>query len=138
LSSQSCFIKTLSGKRLSPPIAGNNQGNFEISSRVRPASGRFVQPKEKIMKKFLTALALLGVIVTPAMSQSFSANPYGTGNSLPFSYGPVPSQNGEIAGRVGGLQSYASAPRTGSFVNPNDPALTGGGSVGYNEDLKND
>ncbi len=90
------------------------------------------------MKKVLTALAMLGGIVTPALSQSFSASPVGTGNSLPFSYGPVPSQNDKIADRAGGLQSYALAPRTQSSVNPNDPALTGGGSLGYNEDLKND
>jgi hypothetical protein len=90
------------------------------------------------MKRFLTGLALLGIIVTPAFSQSFSASPGGTGNSLPFSYGPIAPQNDKVAVRAGGLQSYASAPRTQSSVNSNDPALTGGGSLGYNENLRND
>jgi hypothetical protein len=90
------------------------------------------------MTKFLTALALLSVIVTPAFSQSFSASPVGTANSLPFSYGPVPPEKNKIAVREGDLQSYALAPRAQSSVNTNDPALTGGGSLGYNEKLKYD
>jgi hypothetical protein len=36
-----------------------------------------------------------------------------------------------------GLNAFASVPRSGAAFNPNDPAVTGGGSPGYNELLGN-
>ena len=36
------------------------------------------------------------------------------------------------AARSGGLYATAAAPRSPAFVDRNDPAVTGGGSLGYN------
>jgi hypothetical protein len=87
------------------------------------------------MKKILTALAALTVIATPTFAQSFSVSPYRTGNVWPFTYQPVAPQNERIATRRNVLQSFAKVPGPGPAVNPNSPAATGGGSLGYNEKL---
>ena len=84
------------------------------------------------MKKFLITLAALSVIATPAFAQSFDPD-NGTGNVLPFSSGPTAPQHSKIAVRRSGLNAFAMVPRTPSVSNPNDPAATGGGSLGYNE-----
>jgi hypothetical protein len=86
------------------------------------------------MKKFLTTLAALTVIATPAFAQSFDPD-NGTGNVLPFSYAPTAPHNNKIVVRRSGLNAFARVPRTPSVSNPNDPALVGGGSFGYNEML---
>jgi hypothetical protein len=88
------------------------------------------------MKKFLITFAVLTVIATPAFAQSFDPD-NGTGNVLPLKYEPTASQNGRIAVRQSGLNAYAMVPRAHSALNPNDPAATGGGSLGYNEMLRN-
>jgi hypothetical protein len=87
------------------------------------------------MKKFLTTLAVLTVFATPAFAQSFCTCD-GTGNVLTFTHNPItlPTQN--IAAGQSGLHSFAMVPGPGSASNPNDPAATGGGSLGYNEMLR--
>lgn len=40
------------------------------------------------------------------------------------------------AARSGGLHAAATAPRVPVTVDRNDPALTGGGSLGYNQTLE--
>jgi hypothetical protein len=85
--------------------------------------------------------AVAAVIATPAFAQSFDPEA-GTGNVLPFSYAPDAAQSdkiavrqsshGKIAARQSGLHAFAMVPGTSSGSNPNDPALTGGGSLGYN------
>jgi hypothetical protein len=81
------------------------------------------------MKKFLTTLAVLTVFATPALAQS-------TGNVLAFSYKSTTPQNGKTAIGQSGLHSFAMVPRPGSAFNPDSPAATGGGSLGYNELLR--
>jgi hypothetical protein len=81
------------------------------------------------MKKFPTTLAVLTAFATPALAQS-------TGNVLAFSYKPTTSQNGKTAVRQSGLHSFAKVPVPGSAFNPDSPAATGGGSLGYNELLR--
>ena len=88
------------------------------------------------MKKFLTTLAALTAFATPAFAQSFDPD-VGTGNLLPFAYTPAARQDLKIAARQSGLQSFAMVPGPSSAFNPNSPALTGGGSLGYNEMLRN-
>jgi hypothetical protein len=88
------------------------------------------------MKKFLTTLAVLAAFATPAFAQSFDPD-VGTGNLVPFAYMPTAAQNHKIARRQSGLHSFAMVPGPGSAFNPNSPALTGGGSLGYNEMLRN-
>ena len=48
------------------------------------------------MKKFLTTLAVLTAIATPALAQSFDPES-GTGNVLPFSSAPTAPRNDKIA-----------------------------------------
>ncbi len=113
----------------------------------------------------LALIAVLAVMsaASPALAQSFNKGD-GTGNELPFAYGPngtkpawtVAPQNGQIAvrqsnaGKVAvrqnghttfaavpgrGLYDYAAVPFASGSDAANSPALTGGGSTGYNEML---
>jgi hypothetical protein len=87
------------------------------------------------MKKFLTTLAVLTTFATPAFAQSFDPD-NGTGNVLTFGHNPITLQNEKIAVGKSGLNSFAMVPSPRSASNPNDPAATGGGSLGYNEMLR--
>ena len=92
----------------------------------------------------IAAIAAAG-IASPALAQSFDPEA-GSGNVAPFSYGPDPvqrdavavrpSSQGKIAARRNGLHAFAMVPRSAADGNANDPALTGGGSAGYNEMLQ--
>lgn len=96
------------------------------------------------MKKFLTTFAVLTVIatptiVTPAVAQSFCTCD-GTGNVLKFTNNPITYQNQAPAiPAIGqsGLHAFAMVPGPGAAFNSNSPAATGGGSLGYNEMLRN-
>jgi hypothetical protein len=88
------------------------------------------------MNKFLTTLAVLTVFATPAFAQSFDPD-NGTGNVLPFSHKSTAPQNNKTAVRQSGLHAFAMVPGPGSAFNSNSPAATGGGSLGYNEMLRN-
>jgi hypothetical protein len=116
-------------------------------------------------------LALIAVlaamsVASPAFAQSFNKND-GTGNELPFAYGPggtklawtVAPENqqaaarqsnaGKVAVRQTGRNSFAAVPERGLYDYAavpfssgsdaaNSPAATGGGSTGYNEMLLRD
>jgi len=86
------------------------------------------------MKMFITTLAVLTVIATPAFAQSFCACD-GTGNVLTFGHTPAAPQ--KIAVDQSGAHSFAMVPRPRSASNLNGSAATGGGSPGYNEMLRN-
>jgi len=101
------------------------------------------------MIKFST-LAVIATVVAaasalPASAQSFDPEA-GSGNVTPFSYAPIATQHdaaavrqqsqGKIAARLNGLHAFAMVPRGAADGNANDPALTGGGSAGYNEMLQ--
>jgi len=92
------------------------------------------------MKKFITALAVLTVVATPAFAQSFCTCD-GTGNVLKFTNNPITYQNHAPAIAAidpSGLHAFAMAPpRSNAHLNANDPAAAGGGSLGYNEALRN-
>jgi hypothetical protein len=126
-----------------------------------------------ISKSKIALIAALAVsIASPAFAQSFNKSD-GTGNELPFAYGPggtkqtwtvVTPQNDQIAarqvapnrfavrqnsqnfavrqnsqnhvaaGRGSGLYDYAAVPSGArGDASANSPALTGGGSTGYNQ-----
>ncbi len=115
-----------------------------------------------ISKSKIALIAALAVgIASPAFAQSFNKGD-GTGNELPFAYGPggtksawtVDAQQNEqlAAQRIAsprvavrqnsrtavassrGLYAYAAVPGfTQTVPNANSPALTGGGSTGYNQ-----
>jgi hypothetical protein len=88
------------------------------------------------MKYLLAVLAVIGSIATPASAQSFSARPYGTGHVLPFAYQSSAPQRGLAAVDRSALNAYAARPGAALTGGSDDPALTGGGSVGYNELLR--
>jgi hypothetical protein len=100
------------------------------------------------MTKFSTLAVIAAVAAAasalPASAQSFDPEA-GSGNVLSFSYGPIavqhdtvavrPANPGKVAARRNGLRAFAMVPRGAADGNANDPALTGGGSAGYNEML---
>jgi hypothetical protein len=89
-----------------------------------------LQSQETYVKKLLATLTVLTAISTPAFSQSFCTCD-GTG-----SHKGADPQNDRTALRQGALRAFAAAPGAGSIADPNAPAATGGGSVGYNEMLR--
>jgi len=91
--------------------------------------------------------AVAAALATPAFAQSFDPEA-GTGNVLPFSFAPTAAQSSTVTVRQGGhgrmaahrsgLHAFAMVPGgigAPSAGNSNDPALTGGGSSGYNQML---
>jgi hypothetical protein len=97
----------------------------------------------------IAALALTRLAATPAFGQSFSTG-YGTGNVLPFNSTvaapAVASHHASAhaarhasahAARRNGLNSFAMEPRQQLQLGADSPAATGGGSIGYNENLYN-
>jgi hypothetical protein len=143
----------------SPPVCGRHG---HCIRRCKPAPGvrkprKIVNPNHRrsAMKKFLTTLAVLTVVATPVFAQSFDPE-VGTGNIAPapgggqFAYAPkAPNASvsrplylsaGPNAARS--ARPTKAARRTAIYdmvpgSNPSDPALTGGGSLGYNESLRN-
>ena len=92
----------------------------------------------------LAVIIALAAAATPALAQSFDPDD-GTGNVLPLSSQSVateiaPHHTAVHAARRNGMDSYAmeprSAPRVRMPVDSDDPALNGGGSIGYNELLQ--
>jgi hypothetical protein len=98
-----------------------------------------------ISKLALFAAIAAAGIASPALAQSFDPEA-GSGNVAPFSYAPITTQNdtvavrqisrGKIAARQDGLHAFAMVPRGAADGHANDPALTGGGSAGYNQMLQ--
>ena len=95
--------------------------------------------------RLIAAIAAAG-IASPALAQSFDPEA-GSGNVVPFSYATrlphraTPSPFGRTAeARLPhvrtALHAFAMVPRGAADGNANDPALTGGGSAGYNEMLQ--
>jgi hypothetical protein len=99
-----------------------------------------------IVSKFalIAAIAAAG-IASPALAQSFDPEA-GSGNVAGFGYAPTPAQNDEYAvpqsshaktaARQNGLRAFARVPGTSTNSGSNDPAVTGGGSSGYNQMLQ--
>jgi len=92
----------------------------------------------------IAAIAGAG-IASPAWAQSFDPEA-GSGNVAPFGYAPIAAQSntaavrqqtqGKVAARLNGLHAFAMVPRGAAGGNANDPALSGGGSAGYNQMLQ--
>ena len=97
-----------------------------------------------MFNKVLIAAAAVALIATPAFAQSFNPE-FGTGNvgsigyvaSVPHNDKITGRQNshGKIAARRSGMHSFAMVPGPQTGPNSNDPANTGGGSLGYNQML---
>jgi hypothetical protein len=95
--------------------------------------------RSKLIIAAAAAVAVLG-IASPAAAQGFDAD-WGTGNVMATYYdhdgtlhmGTAPQQK-EVAAPRNGLNAFARIP--GAASGSDSPALTGGGSVGYNENLR--
>jgi len=95
------------------------------------------------ISKLALIAAVTAAIATPAFAQSFDPDA-GTGNVLSFST-PGVVQNGKVAAhqtsqgkitaRASGLHAFAMVPSPAAGSNSNNPALSGGGSTGYNQML---
>jgi hypothetical protein len=103
--------------------------------------------------KIATVAALLAAgIASPAFAQSFDhtgsqmASYYdSTGKQTWGSWGPQaaaqqPTRHARLAAQRSGLHAYAAVPSaTGSWTPGSfGPSATGGGSIGYNENLRTD
>jgi len=94
------------------------------------------------LSKLAVIAAVTAVIATPVFAQSFDPD-VGSGNVLPFGSAPRVAQTGRIADRqdshVGmtarrsGLHAFAMVPGATSGFDSSNPAITGGGSLGYNQ-----
>ena len=95
----------------------------------------------------IAAIAVTRLAATPAFAQSFEAD--GAGNVLQMTYQSTAQDaavrhSGARAARRNGLDAFAMEPRSQSNFAPriqppvdsDDPASTGGGSVGYNQLLR--
>jgi hypothetical protein len=99
--------------------------------------------------KFIAAFAVAALVATPAFAQAFSRT-YGTGNSMATYYsgdgtlhigsapqpGTALQQGNQIAAHRSGENAFASVPLYSA--GSDNPASTGGGSTGYNENLRTD
>ena len=96
----------------------------------------------------IAALAMTRLAATPAFGQSFDDNA-ATGNVLPMTYQATAPDaavrhSGARATRRNGLDAFAMEPRSQSNFAPriqtpvdlDDPTSTGGGSIGYNQLLR--
>jgi hypothetical protein len=88
------------------------------------------------MKKLLTALALFTVFATPSLAQSFSTR-NGTGNVLTFTHNRITHPSRDVATGHSAAHSFAMVPGPRAASSSNSPEATGGGSLGYNEMLRN-
>jgi hypothetical protein len=90
------------------------------------------------MKSLHTKLALsalgIAMLATPALAGSYGV---GAGNVAASKYEATTPQNDKIAVRQRGLNAYAMVPHAPAGSDPNSPAATGGGSLGYNQMLYN-
>jgi hypothetical protein len=100
---------------------------------------------DKLKRAAIVAAATLA-ITSPAFAQSFDPEA-GTGNvaSEPVDQQANPARTGPRAARFSGLYAFVpgragrvivAAPRSAVTVDRNDPALTGGGSLGYNQTVE--
>jgi opacity protein-like surface antigen len=97
--------------------------------------------RRKTMKKLITIVTLAAaVIATPAFAQYNPGPDTGSAsNQFERTHGfyaaDSGSQMGQIAVDKSGLHAFAMVPSVQSDSNRENPALTGGGSNGYNEKL---
>jgi hypothetical protein len=100
----------------------------------------------KISKLAAAAIVAAMGIASPAFAQSFDPD-VGSGNIVPFNSGSNAVQHDRIvvrhrgrdviAVRQSGLHAFAMVPGDQPVRSSNDPALTGGGSLGYNQNIYN-
>ena len=89
--------------------------------------------KWKVAAIIITTVAKMA-LVSPALAQSFDPE-IGTGNVLALnSQATVPHERAAV--RQSGIDAFAKVPHVQAGVASEDPVNTGGGSIGYNENLR--
>jgi hypothetical protein len=89
--------------------------------------------KWKVAAIIITTVAKMA-FVSPAFAQSFDPE-LGTGNVLMLNnQASVPLKQAAV--RQSGIDAFAKVPHVQAGVASDDPANTGGGSIGYNENLR--
>ena len=89
--------------------------------------------KWKVAAIIITTVAKMA-FVSPAFAQSFDPE-IGTGNVLMLNnQATVPRKQAAV--RRSGIDAFAMTPRAQAGVASDNPANTGGGSIGYNENLR--
>jgi len=89
--------------------------------------------KWKVAAIIITTVAKMA-FVSPAFAQSFDPE-IGTGNVLMVHEQAIGPRQG-VAVHKSGKDAFAMVPRQQTGVGSEDPANTGGGSIGYNENLR--
>ena len=87
--------------------------------------------KWKVAAIIITTVAKMA-FVSPAFAQSFAPEA-GSGNIVTSNSGQTIAPTRQVPTHRSGLNAYAQVPRQAATVNTADPALNGGGSIGYNE-----
>jgi hypothetical protein len=93
--------------------------------------------KTMIAKKIIVATALLLGATSAALAQSAwttgsAADRADAGYASPYGSGLYAYAPGSVSHRANGLGAYAMVPQARAR-SIDDPALTGGGSIGYND-----
>ena len=89
--------------------------------------------KWKVAAIIITTVAKMA-FVSPAFAQSFDPE-LGTGNVLMLNnQATVPHERAAV--RQSGIDAFAKVPHVQAGVDSDDPANTGGGSIGYNQNLR--
>ncbi len=86
------------------------------------------------MKKLILAAALAASSAAPAFAQSFDPD-FGTGNVIAST--SANQQTNTSSTRQSGLNAFAMDSQSHAVAGSSDPASTGGGSEGYNQNLYN-
>jgi hypothetical protein len=96
-----------------------------------------------MFSKIAVAVAL-AAFTSPGFAQSFDPD-LGTGNLVPLSHAPIAPRHDKATARLmdeagfarrqNGFDAFAMSPATQPNLDPNSPALAGGGSLGYNQML---
>jgi len=89
--------------------------------------------KWKLAAIVITTVAKMAS-VSPALAQSFDPET-GTGNVLMLSNQATVTHE-QAAVRQSGIDAFAMVPRVQAGVALEDPVNTGGGSIGYNQNLR--
>lgn len=99
------------------------------------------------LKKIIVTAALVLSATSAAMAQSAwttgtAADRANAGYPSPYANSFYAYAPGVVSSQASGLRAFAEVPQTGTVGDPplsiDNPALTGGGSSGYNDSVRHD
>src|SRR5215475_10051082 len=131
------FANFLTPSQNNTSANGDDKPSLVVSERAFGPVPSLLRRKVMTNKSKLIIAAVAATLAStaPAFAQSFDPD-IGTGNVLGFnSQAPVARAEAPARHQRGGMDAFAMEPR--GFRNSDSPAATGGGSIGYNENLYN-